>query len=73
MRRYVARALVRWVSGWWGTSYRMQEDPALAPPQRWIERSHDAARLANRIGLPVATFLHRRAAGQQMIEESWWG
>jgi Uri superfamily endonuclease len=63
----IARALVRWVSRRWEADYLR------------YERRHPAgsavcfARVAERVVVPIARRINHEAAGQQMIEECWWG
>lgn len=69
MRDYLARALVRYVSGWYDQSFE-------AHYQCQFLESKQAAwlgRVSEKLLLPLALRIDRNAAAQQMVEEAWWG
>lgn len=69
MRARLARRLVKAVSGWIDMAYRAHEG-GWYEMEKWAGR---VGRFEQKIFLPVALWLDREAAVDQMIVECWWG
>lgn len=69
-----ARALVRYASRWMDASYAAHYRVHDLGWPSWYERPwHWASNRVCRVVLPLADRFDKRAAGQQMVEECWWG
>lgn len=68
-RTYLAIRIVRWVGAWFDREFTAHFECQFA----YSGVLRRVARLAEKIGLPLALRLDREAAAQQMVEECWWG
>lgn len=69
MRERLARAIVRWIGSFWDRSFEAHSNCQFGYAGLYAKRG----RLAEKFGLPLALRLDRKATGDQMVAECWWG
>lgn len=74
IRAHLAKALVRWVSRWWATSYNswVRVDKGEFGPWWHAVWSYPCPYVEG-IAIPLARRLDKEAMVDQMVDEGWWG